>query len=101
MPPCTASSLYSEPSYSVIFTGAWPNLSDGPAFNEDYENIPTGLQDNLFAAVGRIGQDLQLYQVITGLKTCTAISGQAIVLHTRRGLQSADREVVDQAPAMA
>jgi hypothetical protein len=46
---------YSAPSYSVIFTGAWPDVSDGPALNLEYEELPTWTQDNLFSAVHRAG----------------------------------------------
>jgi len=46
---------YSAPSYSVIFTGAWQSLSDGPAFNLEYADIPVWTQDNLFSAVKRAG----------------------------------------------
>jgi 2,3-bisphosphoglycerate-independent phosphoglycerate mutase len=42
---------YSEPGYSTILTGAWPELNDGPALNLDYEEIPTFTQDDLFTAV--------------------------------------------------
>lgn len=46
---------YSTPGYSVLLTGAWPYLSDGPAFNMDYEDIPVLSQDNLFSAAKRAG----------------------------------------------
>lgn len=46
---------YSAPSYSVLFTGAWPDLSDGPAMNLAYAEIPTWTQDNLFSAAQRAG----------------------------------------------
>ena len=46
---------YSEPGYSTILTGAWPDLNDGPAVNLDYADIPTFTQDNIFSAVHRIG----------------------------------------------
>ncbi len=46
---------YSEPGYSVLMTGAWPDLSDGPAMNLDYADIPTWTQDNLFSAAQRAG----------------------------------------------
>ncbi len=44
---------YSEPGYSVLLTGAWPDISDGPAMNLDYVDIPTWTQDNLFSAAHR------------------------------------------------
>jgi len=46
---------FSEPGYSSLMTGAWPELSDGPTFNLDYEQIPTWTQDNLFSAAHRAG----------------------------------------------
>jgi len=46
---------FSEPGYSVLLTGAWPDLSDGPAVNLDYDLIPTWTQDNLFSAANRAG----------------------------------------------
>ncbi|NMC85625.1 MAG: hypothetical protein GYA58_10100 [Anaerolineaceae bacterium] len=46
---------FSEPGYTTIFTGAWPWLNDGPAFNLDYGEIPTWTQDNLFSAAHRAG----------------------------------------------
>jgi hypothetical protein len=46
---------YSEPGYSVILTGAWPDISDGPAMNLDYADIPTFTQDNLYSAASRAG----------------------------------------------
>lgn len=46
---------YSEPGYSTILTGAWPEINDGPALNLDYEDIPTFTQDNLFTAVHQAG----------------------------------------------
>ena len=46
---------YSAPGYSTIFTGAWPYMNDGPAFNLDYAEIPVWTQDNLFSAAHRNG----------------------------------------------
>lgn len=46
---------FSEPGYSTILTGAWPELNDGPVFNLDYEDIPTFTQDNLFSSAHRYG----------------------------------------------
>ncbi len=46
---------YSAPGYSVLHTGAWPHLSDGPAMNLEYDDIPTWTQDNLFSATHRAG----------------------------------------------
>ena len=46
---------YSEPGYSTLLTGAWPEINDGPAVNLDYEDIPTFTQDNIFSAAHRLG----------------------------------------------
>ena len=46
---------YSEPGYTVLMSGAWPDISDGPAMNLDYADIPTWTQDNLFSAAHRAG----------------------------------------------
>ena len=46
---------YSAPGYSVLLTGAWSHLNDGPALNLPYEDIPAWTQDNLFSAVHRAG----------------------------------------------
>lgn len=46
---------FSEPGYSTILIGAWPEINDGPALNLDYEDIPTLTQDNLFSAVHQSG----------------------------------------------
>jgi hypothetical protein len=46
---------YSQPGYTVILTGAWPNISDGPAMNLDYADIPTFTQDNLYSAASHAG----------------------------------------------
>jgi hypothetical protein len=46
---------YSQPGYSAILTGAWPDISDGPAMNLNYDDIPTFTQDNLYSAAYRAG----------------------------------------------
>ena len=47
---------YSAPGYSVLMTGAWPDVSDGPAMNPAGEELPpTWTQDNLFTAAHRAG----------------------------------------------
>jgi hypothetical protein len=46
---------YSQPGYSTLLVGAWPDLNSGPALNQDLEKIPTLTQDNLFTAVHRAG----------------------------------------------
>lgn len=46
---------YSAPSWSTLLTGAWTEINDGPAFNLDYEEIPTFTQDNLISSAHRNG----------------------------------------------
>jgi len=46
---------YSEPGYTVLLTGAWPDISDGPPINLPYEDIYPFTQDNLFSAAHRNG----------------------------------------------
>ncbi len=44
---------YSQPAYTVLMTGASPELSDGPIFNLDYEDIRVWTQDNVFSSAHR------------------------------------------------
>jgi hypothetical protein len=46
---------FSEPGYTTILTGAWPEINDGPVFNLDYEDIPTFTQEDLFTLAHRAG----------------------------------------------
>jgi len=46
---------YSQPGYTVLMSGAWPDINDGPTINIPYENIPTWTQDNIFSAAQRAG----------------------------------------------
>ncbi len=47
---------YSIPSWTVLMTGAWPDLSDGPAMNPlAGQTSRTWTQDNLMAAAHRAG----------------------------------------------
>jgi hypothetical protein len=46
---------FSEGAYTVLLTGAWPYLDDGPAFNAEYADIWTFTQDNLFSDAHRVG----------------------------------------------
>jgi hypothetical protein len=50
----------STPAYGVLMTGAWPYLSDAPAMNLDYEDIPVMTQDNIFSAAARNGMKTAL-----------------------------------------
>lgn len=87
---------YSEPGYSVLFTGAWPELSDGPTINLEYEDIPTWTQDNLFSAAKRTG----VRTAVSGYYWFDKLIPQDSVdlsFYTEGEDWDADREVVDAA----
>lgn len=87
---------YSEPGYSVLLTGAWPDLSDGPTINVPYEEIPTFTQDNLFSAAQRAG----LNTAVSGYYWFEKLIPQSAVtnaFYTPGEDRVADREVVDAA----
>jgi hypothetical protein len=46
---------YSAPGYSTLFSGAWPYLNDGPAFNKEYNQIPVWTQENIFSLAHKAG----------------------------------------------
>jgi hypothetical protein len=46
---------FSDPGWTTLMTGAWPDINDGPALNTEYENTPTWTQDNIFSAAHRAG----------------------------------------------
>jgi hypothetical protein len=46
---------FSQVSYTVLLTGAWPYLNDGPVFNADYPDIWTFTQDNLYTDLHKLG----------------------------------------------
>lgn len=87
---------YSQPGYSVLLTGAWLDLSDGPAVNLDYDLIPTWTQDNLFSAAHRAG----LKTAVSGYYWFEKLIPQSAVtssFYTPGEDQTADRAVVDSA----
>ena len=87
---------YSEPGYTVLLTGAWPGLSDGPTINLDYDQIPTFTQDNLFSAAHRQG----LKTAISGYNWFEKLVPQEAVdasFYTPGEDKTADREVVNAA----
>ncbi len=87
---------YSEPGYTVLLTGAWPDLSDGPAVNQDYPEIPTWTQDNLFSAAHRAG----LRTAVSGYYWFEKLIPQEAVdtgFYTPGEDAAADREVVNAA----
>jgi hypothetical protein len=87
---------YSEPGYTVLLTGAWPDLSDGPTINLDYDQIPTWTQDNLFSAAHRAG----LKTAVSGYYWFQKLIPQDAVdlsFYTPGEDKTADRQVVDAA----
>jgi hypothetical protein len=87
---------YSAAGYSVIFTGAWPELSDGPVFNLETPDIPVWTQDNLFSAAHRAG----LQTAVSGYEWFEKlIPAEAVTAgyYTPGEDRIADREVVDAA----
>jgi hypothetical protein len=87
---------YSQTGYSVLLTGAWPDVSDGPAVNVDYADIPTFTQDNIFSAAHRAG----LKTAVSGYNWFGKLIPPADVsasFYTPGEDQVADRAVVDAA----
>jgi len=87
---------YSQPAYTVILTGAWPDLSDGPAMNLDYADIPIFTQDDIFSAAKRAGLDT----AISGFNWFEKLIPQYAVdasFYTAGEDQAADRQVTDAA----
>lgn len=87
---------YSEPGYTVLLTGAWPEISDGPAVNLDYAEIPTFTQDDLFSAAHRAG----LKTAVSGYYWFEKLIPQSAVdasFYTPGEDNAADIEVVDAA----
>ena len=87
---------YSEAAYSVLLTGAWPDLSDGPAFNLDYADIPTFTQEDLFSTANRVGLEsgISANYWFEKLVPQPAVSYS---FYTPLEDQTADRQVVDAA----
>ena len=87
---------YSEPGYSVLLTGAWPDLSDGPAANLSYNSIYPFTQDNLFSAAHRIG----IRTAVSGYNWFEKLIPTDAVdtgFYTPGEDRQADRQVVDAA----
>ena len=87
---------YSEPAYSTLLTGTWPDLSDGPTINLDYAEIPTWTQDDLVSAAHRAG----LKTAVSGYYWFEKLIPQAAVdasFYTPGEDAAADRAVVDAA----
>jgi len=87
---------YSDPGWTALMTGAWPDLNDGPVMNMPYEDTPTWTQDNLFSAAHRYG----LKTAVSGYDWWQKLIPQADVeasFYTKGEDQEADRRVVDAA----
>ncbi|OGO12547.1 MAG: hypothetical protein A2Y53_08975 [Chloroflexi bacterium RBG_16_47_49] len=87
---------YSEPAYTVLLTGAWPEINDGPVINLDYADIPTFTQDDIFSASYRAG----LFTAISGFYWFEKLVPQEAVsasFYTPGEDQLADRQVTDAA----
>lgn len=87
---------YSGSGYTVLFTGAWPDINDGPIINLPYEEIRTWTQDNLFSAVARAGQKT----AVSGYYWFEKLIPRAAIyasFYTPGEDQSADQQVVDMA----
>jgi hypothetical protein len=87
---------FSTPSYTTLLTGAWPDLSDGPAMNLEYDQIPTFTQDNLFSATSRVG----LNTAVSAINWFEKLIPQSTITASYYGAdidQEADQEVVDAA----
>ncbi len=90
---------FSDPGYSVLLTGAWPDLSDGPAMNLPYAETPTFTQDDLFSAVHRAGlrTAISAYNWFEKLIPQDAVDAS---YYTAGDDAAADREVMAAVPPM-
>jgi hypothetical protein len=89
-------SSYSQTGYASLFTGAWPDISDGGLINLEPPEIFTWTQDNLFSAAQRAG----LTTAIAGHEMFKALVPQGAVtaLFYTPGIDRiADQEVLDAA----
>ena len=87
---------YSQPGYSTLLTGAWPDLNDGPAINVDTEQIWPFTQDNLFSSARRDGLTTAVsgFNWFERLIPSDAVSAS---YYTAGEDNAADRAVVDAA----
>ena len=87
---------FSSPGYGSLLTGAWPYLSDAPAFNLEYEDFYPLTQDNIFSSAKRHGLRTAAsgYYWFEKLIPSDALD---IGYFTPEEDQKADRQVVDAA----
>ena len=87
---------YSQSGYTVLVTGAWPDINDGPIINLDYANIPNLTQDNIYADVRQAG----MLTAISGFYWFEKLIPQSDItanFYTSGEDEVADREVLDAA----
>ncbi len=87
---------YSQPGYTVILTGAWPDINDGPPINLPYDEIPTFTQDDIFSAAKRAG----IGTAVSGYYWFEKLIPQMVIdqsFYTPGEDRVADRQVVDAA----
>jgi len=85
---------FSSPGYGSLLTGAWPYLSDAPAFNLEYENFYQLTQDNIFSSAKRHG----LRTAVSGyywFEKIIPANSLDIGFFTQEDDQKADRQVVE------
>jgi len=88
---------FSDPGWTAILTGAWPDLNDSQPFNPpDLQHVRPFTQDDIFAAANRIG----LKAAVSGyawFEQMLANSGVDAGFYTPGEDNAADRQVVDAA----
>lgn len=87
---------YSEPGYTTILTGAWPDINDGPAFNLEYEDIPVITQETIFTTAKSAG----LKTAISAYYWFEKLIPQAevdVAFYTPRDDREGDRQVMGAA----
>jgi hypothetical protein len=88
---------FSAPGWATLLTGAWPDINDSQVLNPpDKINVWTFTQDDIFAAVNRVG----LNTAVSGyswFEQMLANSGLDAGFYTPGEDAAADREVVDAA----
>jgi len=87
---------YSQPGYTALLTGAWPEINDGPMITLGYADIPTFTQDDIFSDANANG----LLTAISAFDWFEKLVPQEAVsesFYTAGEDQVADRDVVDAA----
>jgi hypothetical protein len=87
---------YSEPGYTTILTGAWPDINDGPAFNLEYEDIPAITQETIFTTSKSAGLKtaISAYYWFDKLIPQDQVD---LAFYTPRDDREGDRQVVEAA----